>query len=288
MNYQIFTDATADMNDAMLAEFPIRMISMNVNLGDRDYVYGPDGNLDIQDFYAQQRNGKFASTSQISPSTYLEQFTPVLEAGTDILYLCFSSGLSETYSAAQLTARDLAGAFPARRIVVIDTLCAAVGEGLLVYEAARKQAAGWSMDELIAWVEAHRLEVCHWFTVDTFDHLRHGGRVSGATAAVGSLLNIKPLLHVDAAGKLETMAKPRGRRQAMTQQLAHMQNGWKPELGNFVLIGHGDVPEEAENLKAAVLEMHPEAEVQTAWIGPVIGAHTGPGMLALIFWGSER
>lgn len=288
MKYQIFTDATADMNDAMLAEFPIRMISMNVNLGDQDYVYGPDGNLDILDFYAQQRSGKFASTSQISPGTYLAEFTPVLEAGTDILYLCFSSGLSETFSMAQLAARDLREQFPERRLVIVDTLCAAVGEGFIVYEAARKQAAGWSLDEVASWVEKHRLEVCHWFTVDTFDHLRHGGRVSGATAAVGSLLNIKPLLHVDAEGKLETMAKPRGRKQATAQQLAHMQKGWKPELGKFVLIGHGDVPEVAEELKAAVLQMYPDAEVQTAYIGPVIGAHTGPGMLALIFWGSER
>ena len=289
MSYEVFTDATADMNEEMISAHPsLHLIPMNVNLAGTDYLYGPGGNLDIMEFYAQQRAGEFASSSQISPHTYQQMFEPVLKEGKDILYLCFTSGLSGTIESAQTTAAILQEEYPKRRIYVLDTLCAAVGEGFLVYEAMKQYDAGMSMDELIAWVKERRLSVCHWFTVDTFDHLRHGGRCSAASATLGTMLNIKPLLHVDPEGKLEVTAKPRGRKQATKQQMDKMKQGWQPELGNFVLIGHGDVPDAADALKADILSLYPQAEVQTAYIGPVIGAHTGPGMLALIFWGSVR
>lgn len=289
MSYQVFTDVTADMNDEMISYSPaLHLIPMNVNLGDRDYLYGPGGNLDIRDFYTQQRGGKYASTSQITPYTYLECFEPVLAAGTDILYLCFTSGLSSTYQTAKNTTAELQKKYPERRITLIDTLCAAVGEGFLVYEAMKKYEEGLGIDELAAWVEAHKMEVCHWFTVDTFDHLLHGGRVSATSAKLGSLLNIKPLLHVDNEGKLEVSGKPRGQKMAMRQQLGKMKQGWMPEISRFVLIGHADCPEKAEQLKGQVLELYPDAEVQTAYIGPVIGAHVGPGMVALIYWGNNR
>jgi DegV family protein with EDD domain len=144
------------------------------------------------------------------------------------------------------------------------------------------------LDELAQWVTEHRLEVCHWFTVDTFDHLRHGGRVSAAAATMGTILQIKPLLHVDEKGGLQVAEKPRGSKRAMKTLLTHMEQGWMPETGKLVVIGHGDYPEGSEQLRKMIAERFPEAEIRTTDIGPVIGAHTGPGMLAVIYWGNNR
>jgi len=187
-----------------------------------------------------------------------------------------------------LSAQELHGQYPERKIFVVDTLCASVGEGFLVREAAARQAEGFSIEELLSWVNTHRMQVCHWFTVDTFEHLRHGGRVNAVAAAVGTVLGIKPLLHVDGAGRLQVTDKPRGRKKAMAAQLTKMEQGWNPDIGRLVLIGHGDNPDAAQLLGREVSQRFPDAQVHTASIGPVIGAHTGPGMLALIYWGDNR
>ena len=289
MSYRIFTDATADLTADLLAGLPeVEVIPREITLGDRGHTYGPGGDLTVEKFYAAQRAGEFAFTSQINPTVYFQHFEPCLAAGEDVLYLCFSSGLSGTFQTACLCAEDLRERYPARKILCLDTLCASVGEGFLVREAARKQAEGLSLEELAAWVEGCRLRVCHWFTVDTFDHLRHGGRVSGAAAAMGTLLQIKPLLHVSAAGALEVAEKPRGARHAMAAQLSRMERGWTPKESPLVIAGHGDCPDRARALEDLVRTQFPRADIHTAPIGPVIGAHTGPGMLALIFWGTER
>ena len=264
MGYQLFSDMTADVSEALMRGMPeVAYVPMQVELGGESFTYGPGGNLTVEQFYAEQRAGKFASTSQINPMIYRRCFEQALKAGEDVLYLCFSSGMS-------------------------GTLCASVGQAMLVREAARKQQEGLSIDELAAWVEENRLKICHWFTVDSFDHLKHGGRISAAAAAVGTMLQIKPLLHVDDEGKLRVAEKPRGRKQAIRTQIAHMKEGWTPEMGRLVVIGHGDCPEDAEQLRQAVLKEFPDADIRTAYIGPIIGAHTGPGMLALIYWGANR
>ena len=287
--YQIFTDATADLSDDIMTGLPhVEVIPMRIELDGQEYTYGPGGNITAEEFYAAQRAGKFAMTSGINPETYFRCFEPCLESGKDVLYLCFSSGLSGTIQSAQLCVQELWKEYPERKILCIDTLCAAVGEGFLVREAARKQAEGMSFDELAKWVVEHRLDVCHWFTVDTFDHLKHGGRVGTATAAVGTMLHIKPMLHVNETGNLEVAEKPRGRRHAVAAQMKKLEQGWNPELGNRILIGHGSCPESAQLLRQEILERFPDAEISTTEIGPVIGSHTGPGMLALIYWGSNR
>lgn len=289
MAYQIFTDATADYSIDMLSGLPsVEIIPMKVEIGGSEYTYGPFGNISANAFYDLQKAGNFASTSQINPTTYFNHFEACFRKGKDILYLCFSSGMSGSFQSAQLCMEDLKKKYPKRRIICIDTLCASVGEGFLVCEAARKQTEGLSLDELADWVMKRRLQVCHWFTVDIFDHLRHGGRVSATAAAVGTVLQIKPLLHVDENGKLVVMEKSRGRKRAIKAQLARMEDGWQTEESNLVVIGHGDYPEGAKQLKAAVLSRFPNAKVVTSDIGPIIGAHTGPGMLALIYWGSNR
>ncbi|MGI5912662.1 MAG: DegV family protein [Syntrophomonadaceae bacterium] len=287
--YQIFTDATADHCPDMMAGLPsVEIIPMEVEIGGRTYTYGPHGDISVQEFYEMQKAGNFATTSQINPSIYFSYFEPCLREGKDILYLCFTSGMSGTIQSAQLCIQKLKAEYPDRIIFCIDTLCASLGEGFLVREAARKQAEGLSIDELAWWVTEHRLQICHWFTVDVFDHLRHGGRVSSAAAAVGTVLQIKPLLHVDDEGKLAVVEKPRGRKRAISTQLARMEQGWNPETSKLVAIGHGDCPDGAQQLKEAVLARFPDAEVVIADIGPIIGAHTGPGMLAVIYWGNNR
>lgn len=199
---------------------------------------------------------------------YRECFEKTLKAGEDILYLCFSSGLSSTLQSANLCAQELREEYPERKLIVVDTLCAAVGEAMLVREAARRQQEGLTIEELAAWVEENRLKICHWFTVDSFDHLKHGGRVSAAAAAVGTMLQIKPLLHVDEEGKLRVAEKPRGRKQAIRTQVAHMKEGWTPEMGKLVVIGHGDCPDDVEQLRQAVLKEFPDADIRVAYIGP--------------------
>lgn len=289
MSYQIFTDATADFCQEMMAPYAeVKVIPMDLIVGEDPHTYGPGGDLTIKDFYNAQREGKFASTSQINPAIYEEHFRKTLEEGKDILYLCFSSGLSSTYQAVQISAETLREEFPQRKIICIDTLCASVGEGFLVREAARKQSEGASMEELAEWVTAHRNDICHWFTVDTFDHLRHGGRVSAAVATIGAVLNIKPMLHVSEVGTLEVVEKPRGQKRAMAMQLDRMKKGWNPDISPLVLIGHGDCPDKAALLAESVKKEFPSADIYTAPIGPIIGSHTGPGMLALIYWGTNR
>lgn len=289
MGYKLFSDVTADVSEELMRGMPeVDLVPMQVELGGENYIYGPGGDLTVEHFYAEQRAGKFASTSQINPMVYRECFEKTLKAGEDILYLCFSSGLSSTLQSANLCAQELREEYPERKLIVVDTLCAAVGEAMLVREAARKQQEGLTIEELAAWVEENRLKICHWFTVDSFDHLKHGGRVSAAAAAVGTMLQIKPLLHVDEEGKLRVAEKPRGRKQAIRTQVAHMKEGWTPEMGKLVVIGHGDYPDDVEQLRQAVLKEFPDADIRVAYIGPVIGAHTGPGMLALIYWGTNR
>ena len=262
--YQIFTDATSDLAPELTAGLPsVEMIPMNVEIGGTEYSYGSPEGITAKELYRLQRAGNF-------PTIYFKHFEPCLRQGTDILYLCFSSGLSGTYQSAFLAVEELQQEYPERRIICIDTLAAAVGEGFLVREAAKKQREGLSIDELASWVMEHRLEVCHWFTVDTFTHLKHGGRVSGAAAAMGTALQIKPLLHVDSEGKLQAVEKPRGRKKAVTTQIARMEQGWKPELGKSILIGHADDPEAADMLKERLWEQFPDSEICIAYIGPII------------------
>lgn len=287
--YQIFTDATADCSPQWLESLPpVGIVPMRVEIGGQEYTYGPGGTISVQSFYDLQKAGNYASTSQITPAQYFQSFEPALRAGNDVLYLCFSSGMSGTFQSAQVCAEELREEYPGRNIVCLDTLCASVGEGFLVCEAARRQAEGYTLEELSRWVTQHCLEVCHWFTVDVFDHLRRGGRVSAGTAVLGTALQIKPLLHVNRDGELAVVEKPRGRKQAIKAQLAKMEQGWSPELGKIVVVGHGACPDGAQALQTAVQERFPDAKVLTADIGPIIGAHTGPGMLALIYWGNTR
>ena len=289
MSYQIITDATADLNDELLNGLPeVKIIPMHVQVGGQEYLFGPGGNINTEEFYGFLRSGQFATTSQINPETYREYFDAILKQGVDVLYLCFSSGMSKTIQSAQMAIAELQEEYPDRTILCLDTLCAAVGEGLFVMEAARKQSQGMDIHELYSWLEAHRMNLCHWVTVDTFDHLKHGGRVSATSAAMGTLLGIKPLIHVDENGKLVAMGKPRGQKKALQALLSNMEKGWMPEISRQVIIGHGDSPEIAKELRDMVAMRFPEAEIYIAPIGPIIGAHAGSGVMTVFFWGNNH
>lgn len=291
-DYQIFAGTTADYNLSVMSredgEPTVKLIPMEVEIGGKNYMYGPEGNLTPEEFYKQQEAGNYATTAQINQRDYFDYFEPVLKEGTDILYLCFSSGLSGTYQAARLSVDELQEKYPERKIICIDTLCASIGEGLLICEAAQKKTEGMAIDDLANWVTENRSKINHWFVVDTLDHLRHGGRISATSAVLGGALNIKPLIHVDLEGKLTVMAKPRGQKKAVAALLEKMQNGWTPDFSTNVVIGHGDCLDRAEDLRATILEQFPKAQISIADIGPVIGAHTGPGTLMLAFWGNLR
>lgn len=287
--YRIFTDASADMCPSMLDGLPhVTVLPMPVTFGEHTYAYGPGGDLNVKQFYALEREGQFARTAQINPQGFISAFKPALDSGFDVLYLAMSSGISGTYQSSRLAANELAADYPQRKIICLDTRCASVGQGFLVREAARMQAEGLSIDALAAWVMERRLSVCHWFTVDTFSYLRHGGRVSATAATVGGVLNIKPLLCIATDGTLKVIKKPRGSKQAMRAQLSFMEAQWQEAMGNCVVIGHADAPLDAIDLRDKVEERFPTAQIHIADIGAVIGAHVGPGMLALIYWGSGR
>ncbi|WP_414698451.1 DegV family protein [Peptacetobacter sp. AB845] len=283
--YQIFTDATSDLNEDLET---VKIIPMNVEIGDKEYVYGPQGNISCSEFYGLQKQGKYASTSQINVLEYEKYFEEALKEGKDVLYISFSSGMSGTYQTACLCKNELEESYPDNRIICIDSLCAAVGEGLLIKEVDKKKREGMSMDELVDWVENNKMNLCHWFTVDNFDHLKHGGRVSAVAATLGNTLNIKPLLRVDEEGKLRVVKKIRGRHKAMAAQVECIVKTWSPEISKSVVIGHGDDLKAAEELKEYVENKLPDAEIYISDIGPIIGAHTGPGVMVLAFWGTGR
>lgn len=289
MHYQLITDATADFSPDMLNEIPeLDIIPMEVILDGESRQYGLGGDLSVEEFYQALRQGKYGSTSQINPNTYMECFEKYLKMGKDILYLCFSSGLSATYQNACSCAEELEEKYPERSVLCIDTLAASAGQALLVYEAAKKWQTGEKMEELAEWVLKRRLSVCHWFTVDTLEYLKKGGRIGAATAVVGGMLQIKPLLHVDEEGHLIQAGKPRGRRQALNEKLRCFQEGWNPSMGRTVVIAHGDCYEEAVRLKEEIETHYIEAECRIVSVGPIIGMHTGPGMVACCFWGTKR
>lgn len=290
MSYRLITDATADLTLEMTIGLPeVAVLPMDIVLGGRSYRYGPGGNITVEQFYQSLRSGEFSSTSQVNLFRYEEFFTPFLEAGADILYLCFTSGMSGMYRNAEQCVVQLRQRYPDRKIYCVDTRCASLGEGFLVREAMIRQALGATIEELVQWVTTACESVCQWFIVDTFEHLKHGGRVSSAAAVVGTALQIKPLLHVSSQGELEVVDRTvRGTRRAMSALLDRMKAGWAPEECRRVIIGHGGCQETAAELGRIIHGEFPHADILIAPIGPVIGSHTGPGMLATVFWGTQR
>jgi len=285
MSYQILTDSCCDLTEAQMQQLQISCANLTVLYKGENHQNFSDPAA-VKTFYDELRQGVTATTAAANPDDWASLMLPALQEGRDVLVIAFSSGLSTTYQSAVIAAKDLLEEYPDRTIQVVDSRCAALGQGLLVYHACKKRDEGMSLRELTDWLEAHKLELCHWVTVDDLSHLKRGGRISAATALVGTMLNVKPIIHVDNDGHLINCAKVRGRKAA----LEYLVKKFSETCTDFdtVFIGHGDCPEDAAALEAMLREAHEVKEITTGYVGPVIGAHTGPGVLVVFFMGTHR
>lgn len=286
--YVILTDSGCDLPNGLAKELDLVVLPLSVTVAGKEYRnYLDEREISHKDFYALLRAGNTGKTSAINLDTFKQAMEEILQEGKDILYLGFSSGLSGTYQVGALAAEEMSEKYPDRKILTADTLCASLGQGLLVYYAVMQKRAGKSIEEVRDFVLQNRPNLSHWFTVDDLNHLKRGGRVSAATAMVGTLLNIKPVLHVDDEGHLISMEKARGRK-ASIQRLAAKVLEDMLSQDQPIFISHGDCAEDAEYL-ASLLRGKPHVgEVTVGYVGPVIGAHSGAGTLAIFFLANKR
>lgn len=288
-DFVILTDSCCDMTARMAADLELEVLPLSLNMEDRVYHNYLDGReIGFQDFYARLRAGALATTSAISVGVFDEAMRKILDSGRDVLYLAFSSALSTTYQSAVIAADDLREAYPGRKIFVVDTLSASLGQGLLVYLCVQEKRKGKTIDQVHVFAEETKAKVCHWFTVDDLNHLKRGGRVSAAAALLGTMLSIKPVLHVDNEGHLINMAKARGRKASLKALVDRMEQTAVDPGQQVVFISHGDCLEDAQAVADDVKARFGVKTVIMNYVGPVIGAHSGPGTVALFFLGTER
>jgi DegV family protein with EDD domain len=287
-DYAIVSDATLDLPASVIDDYGIKVIPMGVNVDGVEYTHYPDEReISIEDFYGKLKLGSVPHTTQIPPAIFLDFFEEILKQGQDILYITFSSGLSGTYSTSQIVLRDLIEEYPESKIYGIDSLCASIGEGLLVLNAALQKQKGLTIDELRDWVEANKTNSRHWFTVKDLYHLKRGGRLSSIEAFVGTALKIRPVLSMDETGKLVVISKIRGNRAELDYMVTKMEIEGVDLSSQTVIIGHGDDLTQAQELEKIIRDKHLVKDVIISKIGPIIGSHTGPGMLALVFMGTK-
>ena len=288
-DFVILTDSSADLTPALVEKLELEVLPMSFVMDDKSYQNFPDNHdMDPHEFYEKLRAGSSATTAAINVHEYTESLEKLLKAGKDVLLMVFSSGLSSTYQSSVLAVEELREEYPDRKLYTVDTLSASMGQGLLVCLASDLRSQGKSIEEVRDWVEANKLKLCHQFTVDDLFFLKRGGRISATTAAVGSMLKIKPVLHVDDEGKLVSISKARGRAASLRALVDKMeQTAIEPEK-QTVFISHGDCPEDAQMVADLVKERMGVQKVVINHIGPVIGAHSGPGTVALFYVGTER
>ena len=285
-NYKILTDSGCDLPGAMLQQLELSVVPLYVNFRGQSLEDTVDSG--IQELYQGFREGEAATTSAVNPDRWSQAMEKILQEGQDVLTVAFSSGLSTTYQSAVIAATELQEKYPDRKILVVDSLCASLGQGLLLWYAAKQRAEGADMESVHQWLEDHKLNLCHWFTVDDLMYLKRDGRVSAATALVGTMLQIKPVLHVDDEGHLINVAKARGRKasiQALAKKLTELG---LPGENETVFISHGDCADEAQQLADMLKAEYGVKEVIIGYVGAVIGSHSGPGTLALFFLGKNR
>lgn len=283
LKFDIYTDSSCDLTKEMVEQYDIKVMQLEVIIDDKDPVLNKD--IEEKAFYQSLRDGANAKTAAVTPGYFAEHMRKSVEAGRDILYIGFTSGLSTTYNSGVMILEELKEEFPDRKLLYIDTLCASVGQGLLVHYAALKREEGAGIEEIYKGLLAMKDKIHHQVTVDDLFFLKRGGRISATTAIAGSVLNIKPIIHVTAEGKLDTIGKIRGRKAAMKELVSKMTATADIDTWNYVFISHGDCEEDALYVKAMVEEAFPQAKVNISYVGPVIGAHTGPGVIALCYLG---
>jgi DegV family protein with EDD domain len=288
-NYVIVTESTTDLPKNMVDELGITVIPMTFGFENESYLNYPDNReMDIHTFYERLKNGERSTTTLVNSKTFEEYFEPILKAGNVILYIGFSSGLSGTFSSSLIAAEILKEKYPDSEIICTDTLAASMGEGLLVYYAAKMKQEGKSIHEVSQWVVDNRLKLCQWFTVDDLNHLKRGGRINAMTATLGTALNVKPILHVDDEGHLIPAYNVRGRKKSINALLEKMEELCVNPEEQTVFISHADSLEDTQYLADMIKEKLHVKEVIINFIGPVIGSHTGQGAIALFFIGKSR
>ncbi len=284
--FVIITDSASDLSPERAKEYGVSLIPLTVTVEGSDPV--PDTEADKKELYAELRAKKSATTSAINYEAALEAIGAEVGAGNDVLYIGFSSGLSSTASTGILVCKELSEQYPDRKVYGVDSLCASLGEGLLVYLAAKKRDSGASIEEVRDYVEDTKLHLCHWFTVDDLFFLKRGGRVSAATAVVGSMLSIKPVMHVDNEGHLINVGKARGRKASLEALVNKMAETAIDPASQTVFICHGDCIEDAEYTANLIRERLGVKDIMIDYTGAVIGSHSGPGTLAIFFLGTHR
>lgn len=282
-NFDIYTDSSCDLSNEMIEKYDLKVMQLEVTIDDNPPILNRD--IDPKDLYDKLRDGAMAKTNAVTLGFFQDHMKQTLEEGRDILYIGFTSGLSVTYNNGAMICTELQEEYPDRKIMHIDTLCASVGEGLLVHYAAVKREEGASMEEIFQGIMGMKDKIHHQVTVNDLFFLKRGGRVSATTAIAGSVLNIKPIIEVSEEGKLDTVGKVRGRKSAMKEIVAKMKETADLDTWNQVFISHGDCLEDAERVRDMILETFPNAQVNISYVGAVIGAHTGPGVIALCYLG---
>ena len=285
-NYQIITDSGCDLPQSLLDTLGVKSVPLYVNFRGAEQPDSVDEG--IKELYDGLRGGEKATTSAVNPDRWAAMIEPSLAEGKDAVVIVFSSGLSTTYQSAVIAGQELTEKYPDRKVYVVDSLCASLGQGLLVWYACKKRDEGMSAPELAKWLEENRRNLCHWFSVDDLMYLKRGGRVSAVTAVVGTMLSIKPVLHVDDEGHLINVSKARGRKasiDALARKFSELDGGFD---NSTVFISHGDCEEDAKYLAEKVKAEYGVKEVVIGYVGAVIGSHSGPGTLAFFFLGKHR
>lgn len=289
MEYAIYIDVSVDTEPEVIQENDIRLVPMSYTIGGEQRTCTQlESDETLHAFYDQLRNGADSGTSQITPTYYEETFAEEIKEGRGILYISLSSGLSNTYSSSMVAISNLKEEYDEVHVETVDSLAATGGMGLLLELAIRNRKEGMSLEDNAKNLREHALETTHWFMVDDLMFLKRGGRVSAATAVVGTALNVKPVLKIDDKGKLVTVSKQRGRNKTIKHLVELYMDSRASDQCQDVMIIHGDCREDAEKLKTLVEEANPEARVRIHMLSPIIGAHTGPGMLAVILWGNRN
>ena len=285
-DYVITVNSTVDLPKEWLEERHVPVIPLKYTIDGETYT-DMEG-LTAKEFFTKLREGKMSVTSQVNPEEAAQLLEPYVKEGKDILHLGFSSGLSGTLNSMRIAGQMLEEKYPEAKVIVIDTLCACLGEGLLLYKALQEKAKGRTIDEAAQWVEENKLHICHDVTVDDLNHLHRGGRVSKTTAVLGTLVQIKPIIHMDDNGKLQVIGKERGRKKSLNKivdMAAEQAKGWDNDI---IMITHGDCIEDAEYVAKLVREKMGIDNILINNIGTVIGSHTGPGVVAVFCMGNKR
>ena len=287
--FVIMTDSCCDLSAAMAAELELSVLPLSLHMGGAVYRNWLDGrDIGFPEFYSRVRGGENATTAAVSVGDFETEMRKILSSGRDLLCVSFSSALSATYQSASIAAEELRTEFPEAEICVVDSLCASLGQGLLVWLCAQERKKGRSLAEVRDFAEAVKGRICHWFTVDDLNHLKRGGRISAATALFGTMLSIKPVMHVDGGGHLTPVGKARGRRASLLALVDEMEKTAIAPGEQTVFISHGDCLADAEFMAEEVRRRFGTKDIHINYVGPVIGSHSGPGTMALFFLGTAR